>query len=69
MPEMSGREMAQRLIPLRPAAPVIYMSGYTDDAIGHHGLLDPGTLFIHKPFTGEALLWMLHHACLSRDGA
>ena len=62
MPEMSGREMAELLRPLRPGAPVVYMSGYTDDAIGHHGMLDPGTLFLQKPFTADALLWKLHHA-------
>jgi two-component system cell cycle sensor histidine kinase/response regulator CckA len=60
MPGMSGRELADRLRPLRPEAPVVYMSGYTDDAIGHHGLLDPGTLFLQKPFTADALLWKLH---------
>ena len=62
MPGMSGRELAERLRPLRPEAPVLYMSGYTDDAIGHHGLLDPGTLFLQKPFTADALLWKLHEA-------
>jgi CheY-like chemotaxis protein len=62
MPGMSGRELAERLRPLRPDAPVVYMSGYTDDAIGHHGLLDPGTLFLQKPFTADALLWKLHEA-------
>jgi CheY-like chemotaxis protein len=62
MPEMSGRELAERLSPLRPHAVVVYMSGYTDDAIGHHGLLDPGTLFLQKPFSGDALLWKLHLA-------
>jgi hypothetical protein len=62
MPEMSGRELAERLKLLRPEAPVVYMSGYTDDAIGHHGLLDPGTLFLQKPFTADALLWKLHEA-------
>jgi two-component system cell cycle sensor histidine kinase/response regulator CckA len=62
MPGMSGRELAHRLRPLRPEVPVVYMSGYTDDAIGHHGLLDPGTLFLQKPFTADALLWKLHEA-------
>ena len=62
MPEMSGRQLADLLRPLRPEAPVVYMSGYTDDAIGHHGLLDPGTLFLQKPFTADALLWKLHEA-------
>jgi two-component system cell cycle sensor histidine kinase/response regulator CckA len=62
MPGMSGRELAERLSPLRPKAPVIYMSGYTDDAIGHHGLLDAGTLFLQKPFTANALLWKVNEA-------
>jgi hypothetical protein len=56
MPGMSGRELAEKLKPLRPGAPVVFMSGYTDDAIGHHGLLDAGTHFLQKPFTSQQLL-------------
>jgi PAS domain S-box-containing protein len=62
MPGMSGRELAEKIALIRPDTPVIYMSGYTDDAIGHHGLLDPGTLFLQKPFTADAVLWILHDA-------
>jgi hypothetical protein len=39
----------------RPGLKVIYMSGYTEDVITHHGLLDPGITFLHKPFTSETL--------------
>ena len=57
------RELAELLRALLPDAPVVYMSGYSDDAIGQHGLLDrPGTLFLQKPFTAHALLWKLHEA-------
>jgi CheY-like chemotaxis protein len=56
MPRMSGRELADCLEPIRPEMKVLYMSGYTDDAIIRHGVLEQGMAFIQKPFAPDALL-------------
>jgi CheY-like chemotaxis protein len=55
MPGISGPELATRLVPLSSALKVLYLSGYTDDAVARHGILDPGMSLLHKPFTPEAL--------------
>ena len=55
MPGASGPELVGQLMARRPGLKVIYMSGYTDDAIVHHGVLNPGIAFLHKPFTSDAL--------------
>ena len=55
MPGASGPELTEQLVERRPALKVIYMSGYTEDAIVQHGVLKPGIAFLHKPFTSETL--------------
>ena len=55
MPGASGPELSRRLIAQRPGLKVIYMSGYTEDAIVQHGGINPGIAFLHKPFTSETL--------------
>jgi PAS domain S-box-containing protein len=55
MPGASGPELTRQLVERRPALKVIYMSGYTEEAIVHHGVLKPGIAFLHKPFTSETL--------------
>ncbi len=55
MPGMSGRELSENLSPLRPDMKTLFMSGYTDDSILHHGILESGGALLQKPFTAEAL--------------
>ena len=55
MPEMNGKELFAKAGNLRPNLKVLYMSGYTDDVIAHHGVLDEGVQFIQKPFTVQDL--------------
>jgi len=59
MPNMNGRQLAERLSELRPDMKVVFMSGYTDDAIVHHGVLNAGMAFIQKPLTVDLLLTKL----------
>jgi PAS domain S-box-containing protein len=56
MPKVNGWELAKRLAPLRPEMKVLFMSGYTDDAIVRHSMADVDTSFIQKPFTPDGLV-------------
>jgi PAS domain S-box-containing protein len=62
MPEMNGRDLANALKPICPALKNLFMSGYTADVIAHHGVLDEGTVFIHKPFTPQDLAVKIREA-------
>ena len=55
MPRMSGKELAERLLVARPGTPVLFTSGYTDDAIVRHGVMEASTFFLQKPFGPSAL--------------
>ena len=55
MPGMSGREVALLLSAMRPELKVLYVSGYPDESIVHHGVLEAGIAFLQKPFSPDAL--------------
>jgi two-component system cell cycle sensor histidine kinase/response regulator CckA len=56
MPGMSGRELSEGLVTSRPDMKILYMSGYTDDTVVRHGVLEDGMAYLQKPFTAESLL-------------
>ncbi|MBN1105802.1 MAG: PAS domain S-box protein [Deltaproteobacteria bacterium] len=62
MPEMNGKELEGRIKAINPSLKCLYMSGYTANAIAHHGVLDEGVHFIHKPFTMKELATRVREA-------
>jgi nitrogen-specific signal transduction histidine kinase/ActR/RegA family two-component response regulator len=68
MPQMSGRELADRFAAIRPDVPLLFMSGYTAKAIVQHGVLDPQTPFLAKPFTPSTLTAKVRETLDRRGG-
>ncbi len=68
MPNMSGRELAERLSVVRPEVRVLYMTGYSDDAIVQHRVLEPGVAVLNKPFLSDALARKLREVLDGTNG-
>jgi len=56
LPGMSGRELVDKVAELKPEIRVLFMSGYSDEAVARHGILEPGLAFLQKPFSRDALV-------------
>ncbi len=69
LPGLSGRDLARQIQNLKPGIPVLYISGYSDDAVARHGIVDPGTHFLQKPFTPTQLGKKIREILDSRSGA
>ncbi len=65
MPGMNGRQLADAIKPLRPSIRVLYTSGYSENAIVHHGRLDPGVLLLAKPYRKADLARMIRRAVVT----
>jgi PAS domain S-box-containing protein len=68
MPNLSGRDLADRIETLRPGTKVLFMSGYTGNVIEHHGVLEEGAMFIQKPFSPESLAAKVRAVLTPPDG-
>ncbi len=55
MPRLGGKELGERMKILRPDTKILFVSGYTDNSIVHHGVLEPGVQFLQKPYTAVRL--------------
>ena len=66
MPQMSGVQLSKRLLKIRPDMKAICMSGYTDEAVLHQGIIDSGMVYLQKPLTPESLLRKVRQV-LDRD--
>jgi len=64
MPKMNGRQLAEQIASVHPEIKVLYMSGYSENVIAHNGTLEPGTMFLQKPFTLYSLSQKLRQALL-----
>ena len=68
MPQMGGKELAKRLSSVHPETKVLYMSGYTDNAIVRHGVLEGGTPFLQKPFVPQTLVRKVRQVLDTKQG-
>jgi two-component system, cell cycle sensor histidine kinase and response regulator CckA len=68
MPNISGKEVAEQLKKIHPETKVLFMSGYTDEAIVHHGIVDSNIAFIQKPFSEQALAHKIREVLDSENG-
>jgi YesN/AraC family two-component response regulator len=68
MPKISGKQVAEQLKEIHPETKVLFMSGYTDEAIVHHGIVDSNIAFIQKPFSERALAEKIREVLDSENG-